>query len=145
MEAAEQSLSWEREEEEEKDVSFTEGIVQRIRCVKLWVTHMGVVGKGGGVRRRLRGRVRGRSSTGACWPFGQVARWARAGFAQWWAGRTRWPRAQIGTGLHSVVGQPGKSFPIFNVFSNCIQMIKLHKYKRVLPRFQKFPNFARGR
>jgi hypothetical protein len=32
--AAEQSLRWEREEEEEKDLSFGEGIMQRIRCVK---------------------------------------------------------------------------------------------------------------
>jgi hypothetical protein len=64
MEAAEQSPRWEREEEEEKDFSFGEGIMQRRRRVKWWVAHVGVVGKGGRVQRRQRGLVRGRSGTG---------------------------------------------------------------------------------
>jgi hypothetical protein len=67
--AAEQSLRWEHEEEEEKDLSFSEGIMQRIRCVKRLATHMGVVGKGGGVRQRLRSQVLSLSGVGACWPL----------------------------------------------------------------------------
>jgi hypothetical protein len=35
----------------------------------------------------------------------RVARWAWAGFTQWWAGMAVWPRAQIGTGLHCAVGE----------------------------------------
>jgi hypothetical protein len=37
----------------------------------------------------------------------------------------------------------GKSFPIFIVFYNCIQMIQLQKYKKGHPWFQNFPNFSR--
>jgi hypothetical protein len=79
--------------------------VQRIRHVKRWVAHMGVVGKGSRVQRRLCGRVRDRSGAGAHWPFGQVSRWAWAGFVQRWAGMAGWPRARIGNGLHCAVGQ----------------------------------------
>jgi hypothetical protein len=67
-EAVEQSPRWEHEGKEEKDFSFGEGIMQRIKCVELWATHVGVVGKGGGVRRRLCGQ----SGAGSRWPFGQV-------------------------------------------------------------------------
>jgi hypothetical protein len=50
-EVVEYSPRWEREEEEGKDFSFTEGIVQGIRHAKLLAALVGVVGKCDGVRR----------------------------------------------------------------------------------------------